>query len=263
MKAWLKGGLILFFLMFSIYLYSLSYELQQSSFSEAIEREGIGMVLLPFIFMVLSFVYALSLYYTDKRLLQNEYSPKWLIKYNLGVFLILYLCAILFSILLVAYYVYGTSSEAEAGVLVILVALHGLWITPLATIIFSLIPSIVHKALKNKPRFLKILNIIVLLISSTIFIFAIISYSTCSFNSNDYCLSRKAVKNNDVGFCEKIDFDRAFNSCICWMVSLTKETTLCERIRPTTGGDILNKADCLKCVNYNITYIESIREAAK
>ena len=141
-KFWKTGLTILvLFVLFDILYISRSWAYFDSEDLVAVVYFIIATIALPLIL-------ALSLNLTERRT-KKKYTFWWVVLFNIAVTVVLYVIAVLVSIIFA--YIFSEQAGSESGLLVFIIGGFGLIIAPIVVIIFSLIPSLIYKArLKNK-----------------------------------------------------------------------------------------------------------------
>lgn len=193
----LKNTISLFLLMLSCTIFFLSTDVKLQISSG--EGNYFDLALLYYfpVLVILYIIFYSSLVYVKNKLEKGDYFFRKFLIYNLFLAFSLYFIAIGLSIIFSF-----LNSHGESGMLVIAVVLFGIWISPLAVLIFSFLPGLIYRKLCGYTKITKTLNILTLFFTFIIFILSLVSFSTCSFYE-ERCLAFRAIKYDKLNYCDK------------------------------------------------------------
>lgn len=238
----LKNGVIMFFFVVAAYL-ALVNPLDRYFGGE----DKLIMFFIIFGALILSFSFSFLLAKSEQKIKENNYSYGWLIKSNLLLSLLFYIALIIFSVILVFISIQFFNAQNESGLLVFIILWNGLWIAPLAVLIFNFIPSLLFYKFYSSKHFLKITPLAFVALSFILIAFFITRNTTCEFKRDYACVAEKAIKAENPQICEQIEENFAQGLCYEHVSRKINDVSLCDNISSETIQSI-----CIKNIAVNM-----------
>jgi len=243
MYKW-KGGIILF-LFLSATGFLLTDPLRASDMLGALFSIFFSSFFLTIIFLV-------AIKSVETKILDNSFSFKWFIKFNLIFSAIVYAFLLITSIILTYFTIKSGGGGDMAGLVPILVALHGLWVAPALVLVFSVIAQLFFYKFRLNRKVLFSVAILFCLLLVSAALYYSLSLSSCSFNSDIECLASNALVAKDLTICERIKTDyrpQDYRRDICYrfISNQWEDIRLCDNIK-----DERNRYECTVNIAINI-----------
>lgn len=243
MYKW-KGGIILF-----LFLSAIGFLLIDPLHAGDMLGELFSIFFSSFF---LTIIFLVAIKSVETKILDNSFSFKWFIKFNLIFSVIVYAFLLVTSIILTYFTIKSGRGGDMAGLIPILVALHGLWVAPALVLVFSVITQLFfYKFRLNRKILFSVVILFSLLLVSAALYYSL-NLSFCSFNSDIECLASKALVSKDLTICERIKTDyrpQDYKRDICYrfISNQWEDVRLCDKIK-----DERNKYECTVNIAINI-----------
>ncbi len=220
------------------------------------------------LYLFCTIIFSVGVAYTEKRIINNNFFYTSLLRYNFFLWFII--AAIFEAAIFILSRFLSFGSAESAGFFLMYGIIYAPVIALGITVIFSLIPSVIFYKIYNKIKLRRIIFYSVIILSATLFIFAVVRISEtaiavkkdssekCNRLRSYTCFAGEAYRKKDFLLCEKnkreLDRDYCyfelaesyrvqenvclnikdkgiFNRCITEIAIITKDLTLCNLIK--------------------------------